>query len=343
MSAIQWMLSKVGHRDEETYRGMVQAMAREHGVSERRIKADMYRNIVTRGCGYTDYFRGEYFGASREQKDTYVTTRSFYRLLAYLNDEGFANVMRDKLLFCDVFRPYLGRDFINLRVASVEEFAHFIAGKASVFAKKEFGFRSMGVEKVDVSGIEGEDAARELYERLRSCGQHLVEETIEQVPEVDELNPGSVASLRVVTLVKDDRAHLLGATLRMNTREADCTDLHDVLFGMLGADGTFERAPVDGLGRSFEVHPATGKRFDEVRIPGARDAFDLCLRAALEVPQVRYVGWDVAFSRRGSILMEGNAYPSYHLLQFNKLTGRTTGHLKDVADVLGDEMRDIKL
>lgn len=129
----------------------------------------------------------------------------------------------------------------------------------------------------------------------------------------------------------------------MNTREADCTDLHDVLFGMLGADGTFERAPVDGLGRSFEVHPATGKRFDEVRIPGARDAFDLCLRAALEVPQVRYVGWDVAFSRRGSILMEGNAYPSYHLLQFNKLTGRTTGHLKDVADVLGDEMRDIKL
>lgn len=129
----------------------------------------------------------------------------------------------------------------------------------------------------------------------------------------------------------------------MNTREADCTDLHDVLFGMLSADGTFERAPVDGLGRSFEVHPATGKHFDEVRIPGARDAFDLCLRAALEVPQVRYVGWDVAFSRRGSILMEGNAYPSYHLLQFNKLTGRTTGHLKDVADVLGDEMRDIKL
>ena len=38
-----------------------------------------------------------------------------------------------------------------------------------------------------------------------------------------------------------------------------------------------------------------------------------------------------------------NEYPGYGLLQFYKLKGKRTGHLKEIADVLGDEMNNIKL
>lgn len=322
---------------------MVHSIACEHGVSELRVKADMYLNALTRGAGFTDYFRGEYWDASKERKDTFVTTKSFYQLLHYLNDDASANVMRDKLAFCNVFRSYLGRGFLDLRTATPEEFARFIDGKRIVFAKTAMGFRSMGVKRVDVAGVTSEADARALFDDLRAHEFNLVEEAIEQAAELDEVNPGSVASFRVVTLVKDGRSYVLGNALRMNKGVSDMTELHDVMFGKLQEDGSFVLPPVDGLGARFEVHPVTGKRFADVRIPQVQEAFELCLRAALEVPKVRYVGWDVAFSTHGPVLIEGNAYPSYQLLQYVKLTGKTTGHLQEIAEVLGDEMDQIKL
>jgi hypothetical protein len=42
-------------------------------------------------------------------------------------------------------------------------------------------------------------------------------------------------------------------------------------------------------------------------------------------------------------MVEGNEYPGYGILQFYKLKDKRTGHLKEVADVLGDEFKNIKL
>ena len=343
MSAFQWMMSKIGHRDDEKFNAMVGAIVREHGVSRGRVVRDMYWNALTRGAGFTDYFRGEYFGASKEQKDTYVTTKSFYKLLAYLNDEGYANVMRNMILFCDVFRPYLGRDFINLRVATATEFAAFLEGKDVVFAKHESGFGGHGVSKVEVTD-HSEEGVRRLYDDLRAEGQILVEEAIVQHEAVNEINPHVVASFRVVTLVDGQgAAHLLANSLRVNRTTSSIIGCADDVYFSLGADGRLSSHAIDDYGRIYEAHPLTGKSFAEVCVPGVDQAFELCLRAALEVPQVRYVGWDIAISDHGPVLLEGNAYPGYGLFQYNKMTDRTTGHLADIAAVLGDEMRQIKL
>lgn len=87
----------------------------------------------------------------------------------------------------------------------------------------------------------------------------------------------------------------------------------------------------------------TGKKFSEVKIAGVREALDMVVGAAEKIPQVRYIGWDIAFSKNGPVMVEGNEYPGYGLLQFYKLKGKRTGHLKEIADVLGDEMNNIKL
>ena len=38
---------------------------------------------------------------------------------------------------------------------------------------------------------------------------------------------------------------------------------------------------------------------------------EMALEAALVVPQVRYVGWDIAVSENGPCLIEGNEYPGH--------------------------------
>ena len=69
----------------------------------------------------------------------------------------------------------------------------------------------------------------------------------------------------------------------------------------------------------------------------------MCKKAALQVPEVRYVGWDIAFSNKGPVIVEGNEYPCYGIIQYFKLKDKRTGHLKDIEDVVGDEIKNIGL
>ena len=84
-----------------------------------------------------------------------------------------------------------------------------------------------------------------------------------------------------------------------------------------------------------------GKAFKEVHIAGVKEAFDMCKEAALKLPKVRYIGWDVAFSNNGPLIIEGNEYPGYGIIQHYKLNGKKTGHKGEIAAILGDEMNNI--
>ena len=62
-----------------------------------------------------------------------------------------------------------------------------------------------------------------------------------------------------------------------------------------------------------------------------------------KIPQVRYIGWDIAFSVNGPVIVEGNEYPGFGVLQFYKLKDSHEGHLKDIENVVGDEIKNIKM
>ena len=47
-------------------------------------------------------------------------------------------------------------------------------------------------------------------------------------------------------------------------------------------------------------------KFDTVKVPYVKEAFDMALEAALVVPELRYVGWDIAITEDGPVFIEGN-------------------------------------
>ena len=115
------------------------------------------------------------------------------------------------------------------------------------------------------------------------------------------------------------------------------------MYFSFGEDGKIDSNVIDDYGKVYETHPLTGNKFSDIKIDQIGEAFELCRKAALEVPEVRYVGWDVAFSDKGPVLVEGNEYPGYGIVQFFKLKNKKTGHLKDIQDIIGDEVKNIKL
>ena len=65
----------------------------------------------------------------------------------------------------------------------------------------------------------------------------------------------------------------------------------------------------------YETHPDTGIRFEGYQLPMVQEAVAFARKAALVVPQICHVGWDVAVTPDGPVLIEGNDYPGTDLCQ----------------------------
>lgn len=340
MSATKWLLNKFKDVNHDRLNKHLDTIQQNTGKSRFYIRMDMMWNFLTRGTGYTDYFRCNFIELSNREKDTFATAKRFYKLLAYLNSEEYIVVLSDKLIFNEVFRDYLHRDFINLRKSSVDDFREFLKTKTTVFAKETHGEGGHGITKYAVKDITD---VEKLYDELKQKGQLLVEDAIIQHDDLNAINPYVVNSFRIITLYKDGKAHLLANALRINQDDAEVIGCTNDLYFSLGADGRIDSNVVDDYGKVYDTHPMTGVKFKDVKIAGVKEAFDMCVEAHQRIPQVRYIGWDVAFSVNGPVLVEGNEYPGYGLVQHFALKNKRTGHLKEVADILGDEYKNIKL
>lgn len=340
MSVKKWLLRKVRGLNQERMRKHIAVIQKNSGKSKLYIYLSIFGAFLARGAGYTDYFRGNYIDLTKAEKDTFVTAKRFYLLMQYLNQEKYKVLLDDKIIFNQFFCEYLHRDFLSLREAGPEEFAQFVKDRQIVFAKTPIGEGGHGVSKIVLSEHPDKNA---LYQLLLQRGQLLVEEAIVQCEEVNRLNPCVVNSFRVITLYKDGEVTILNNAFRINQDSTEVIGCSNDLYFSMNAEGRIDSNVIDDYGVIYTQHPMTGMRFADVKIPGVDKAFAMCIEAAKKLPQVRYIGWDVAFTDRGPVIVEGNQYPGYGLIQFYRLKNKRTGHLKEIADVLGDEMKKIKL
>lgn len=197
MNVTKWILRKIRGIDKGRLNKHIEIISKNTGKSKLFIKADIFINFLERGCGYTDYFRGDYINLTKKEKDTFVTTKKFYKILAYLNNPKYTVLLNDKLVFNQYFKKFLKRNYINLKVATLEEFKKFLENQDVVFAKTPIGEGGHGVKKIIVKNYKVEN----LYRELKENGQFLVEEAIIQSKELNEINPNVVNSFRVITLV----------------------------------------------------------------------------------------------------------------------------------------------
>ena len=64
----------------------------------------------------------------------------------------------------------------------------------------------------------------------------------------------------------------------------------------------------------------TGTPIKGFQFPDWDKATDLVKRASMVIPQVAYIGWDVAFSDKGPVLVEGNDFAGHDIYQLPEHT-----------------------
>ena len=313
---------------------LITYIAEENKVKKAKVYFDFFLNAATRGIGYVDYLKGNYINLSNEEKKNYLTKRNYVRLVKYLNKRGYQMIFHDKIVFNRIFKDYIGRDFIDIREVGYKGFKKFVTGKENVFAKKHNSFGGDGVTKVNIAG----EDLKVLFNQLYNNKQYLIEDTLIQNEYLDWINPKAVNNVRLVTFLKDGEVYVVFKTLRINAGSEEVISCHDI-YMTLDDEGNVLGNVVDDECNIYKKHPVTGFKFKGAKIPHMDKALELVKSAAKLVPEMRWIGWDVAITEDGAAIIEGNNYPSFGLHQFYLLNdGEEIGKYKKIKEILKDEI-----
>ena len=306
----------------------------ETGRARLWILLDMLWCAVRYHIGYLDYRVFGFCGKPARVRKTYMTMDHNLALSRRLNDPEYVKVFADKAAFDERFSAYLGRKWLDLRQTDADGLRAFCEGQAAVFCKPTESFGGQGVVRVEVRP---DTDYAPLYSQLMEAHQWLVEEAIRQHPEMNRLCATSINTVRMVTLwPPEGEPELVYALVRMGNGKG-CVDniSSGGLYTQVGLDGRLT-APAfcDKTGEYYEQHPVTGTEFVGFAIPFFEEAVALCQAAARVEPHMRYIGWDVAITPDGPVLVEGNELPGYDMCQN---AGQTeSGILPRFQAVLGE-------
>lgn len=139
----------------------------------------------------------------------------------------------------------------------------------------------------------------------------LVQPRLVQHPALDALKPGLLNTLRVDSFLDGGRAVCgmavlklgMGATVTDNSAGGSILVAVDPRTGRLGRWGRRKHGRRPGV---MEAHPDTGARFEGVEVPFWAETRALVLRAAETLPELPSLGWDVAVTAEGPVIVEAN-------------------------------------
>ena len=249
-------------------------------------------------------------------RKSYLYYREMEKLRDRLNKHEYRHIFQKKGIFNQTFAAFIKREWLYTPGKTDEEILAFIQKEETVFIKPAGNMKGRGAFKLSFTTIEDPVA---FCESARE-NQYLIEEVILQHPAIAAVNPHSVNTVRINSVVDQ-----MGNTVILNAIFRCAADVNIVdNFSQGGIITTVDLNT--GLLQSNSIlgeyaerclkHPLTGLVLPGIQIPYWEEALQLVREASQVVPQIRLVGWDVAFTEQGPLLIEGNHLSGIRTMQY---------------------------
>jgi len=261
-----------------------------------------------------EYVKFRFYEKSYSARDQFITERRCWKLDRKFNHD--ITLMRDKPAHYRLLSNLLGRQWLYAPDASDQQIEEFLRTHQQIIVKPGSSWGGIGVHKVlssDVADIKTfcESARKDCF---------LLEEIIKQHPDLSSLNPASVNTLRVHTVL--DRAgmpHILCAALRIGRGESVNDNFESGGLGVqIDLDSGIVLTPAVGKDLlAFIKHPTSGVVLPGFQIPHWEAAKEMAVAAAKRVsPTIsRWIGWDIAITEKEPLVIEGNTAPGINTVQ----------------------------
>ena len=270
---------------------------------------DILKCSIKYQAAFYDYLEFEFYLLNDEQRKTYLTNGKNNQIVRMFNDKNYWHILDNKNEFNDYFKKYLKRDYLNPHFTK-EQLSRFLKGKSKIMAKPIDGVGGEGIKIIDAKD-------KNIYEEYNN---YLLEEVITQNKKLAELYDKSVNSIRMFTFFDGKNAYLLQAILKLGNGGYVDNFSSGGMYAFLNDKGVVITPAIDKDDNIFGIHPISKKQILNFQVPQFEEAKKLVLEAAKEIPQIKYIGWDVAISDKGPCIIEGNSYPGVFQIKprFNK-------------------------
>ncbi len=176
------------------------------------------------------------------------------------------------------------------------------------------------------------DSPDKIAEYLQNTRFVICQEIIKQHHELNRLSPNSVNSIRMMTVVFNDEAHLLSSVLRMGSNDARVDNFtNGGIASGIKPNGQLRNVAYDVCANKYERHPL-GTAFESVTIPSYSQCVDTVKVLARRFATVsRQISWDFAIDESGQPL----------IVEFNLTRGGMDVHQLCNGPIYGSMTKDV--
>ena len=267
---------------------------------------DMVYSLHRFGCMFDEYFLYDYPKLNTQGRESFITDKIRWDYYARMNLDENKELFNNKRKAYELFRPYYKRDLIEITgPTDWDSFSAFAQKHSRFIVKPIAGSGGNGIYIEDLTKHASSEA---VFATLLEKAPVVVEALICQCAEMASLHPASLNTVRIPTLKLKDRVIVFRPFLRtgMGDSVVDNAAHGGVFVAVDGATGICISKGVDEFGHQYIRHPDTGVVLPGFQIPRWEEAVATVTRLAHVIETNNYVGWDMALTDEGWVMVEGN-------------------------------------
>ena len=325
-----------------TYVQIARNIAKKQGTSTIWILFRLRYCWHRYGFAYRDFIQFKFYTLPLSAPKDYIKKRELESLQALVNPEEARDTVDDKLKFfhrcqqhglpspaiiglVDSSQPDHSSDGIPL-IRTPEQLLKIVrlGGAGQYLFKPARGFLGAGIKRIELKDdrlIDDSGEEFEIKEFLDSLLQQralfILQKYLLPHPKLHPIMPrGNLGTARILTINTDGEARVFMACFKIPTGDnaADNFDSGRTgnLVGLVDIDtGRLVNAvgpDPDNFGLVDEIlfHPDSGEPLPGFEIPNWQELLETALKGARAFSELGTVGWDIALTKDGPCLIEGN-------------------------------------
>lgn len=164
----------------------------------------------------------------------------------------------------------------------------------------------------------------------------IFQEGIQNNDFIKSMHKYSLNTFRVMTLSQPRKdAVVMNIVLKIGNNKSSTDNAHTSgIYVGVHLDGKLMDTGYDENLNEFNKHPLTNFEFSGQIIPEIKSVIDLSINCANLFPSIKYIGWDIALTNAGPVVIEGNSSPGLTIIQ------RTHNGMRSFYDTVNNNLKN---
>ncbi len=299
--------------------------AERHGKNAKDVEGDIIQAKKLNHISFGEYEWTNHFELGAKQKKTVSTLWTRMDFRRKFTDRRYIGMLMNKYIFSKVFEEFYGRQCVQASDVDADILKKMGEATRHVVYKPNCKGMGEGIRILSVGTKEEVEAALEC---VRSVGDGIVEEYICQDSVMNKLNPKAVNVIRFYSVCSPEGSFLFAPILTVahkndiaNGCQDALTSLVDIRTGKVLTDAVDQNEMVE-----YQTHPITGAAFRGVQLGCWDETIEMMRRVVPLASKISNVGWDVAITENGPVLIEANTIPGFTTAQYSGYGWVTDGY-----------------